>query len=167
MSWDFTHTVRPLSDLSILLAWDLWTYVHQKKTTLATCNPSKLSSFHCSLWQHFIQQVPVFTAVWPKVPMYIFCYRSSLLQCALSVTFQMGLLNCKRPGNDLFNPGHNHYNGRVQVSCKGRSSAVVGFPTAWKMGRGAFRKRAHGARQVIRKRAHSVCMHAVRKIEFL
>ena len=33
---------------------------------------------------------------------------------------------------------------------------MLGFPAAWKRGKGAFRKRAHGARWVIRK-GHILC----------
>ena len=40
--------------------------------------------------------------------------------------------------------------------------ANVGFPAAWKRGRGAFRKRAHGARWVIRK-GHILCARAMHK----
>ena len=38
----------------------------------------------------------------------------------------------------------------------------VGFPAAWKRGRGAFRKRAHGARWVIRK-GHILCARYAQK----
>ena len=40
--------------------------------------------------------------------------------------------------------------------------AYLGFPAAWKRGRGAFRKRAHCARWVIRK-GHILCSRAIRK----
>ena len=43
-----------------------------------------------------------------------------------------------------------------------RPGRVIGFPAAWKRGRGAFRKRAHGARWVIRK-GHILCARAMRK----